>query len=448
MLKAGLPFHRAIASGRGTAKGALRSALGRALKRTVLGGAPTLERAVEDEIAALPEGQQWVSSALRDYMLSTCESDEQDKEELLDKAFGSALESCRQAMKEAVSGLRVPVSAIFAMGIVLPIVVATMVPLWGMTHMESLASGLHAADAAAAGGLPSFLLAAPILAFPAICLLSALYLLSGREFVSKRLARATETKLLASFAAIGGATVSLAVLGIEIPLVAFVLVIIAAGCLMQRFFMSGADCCDESDLFERPSVLNAISSMLSSGEHFVRAAAKAAPESKETRRIFWSSVLPSADGHEEGHRLDQEMVGLITEATKKDPGLAAQILRQVARHLNELSTIEAEVKFELRPIAQSVLIATILLSPFVLGIAGGFGSLGAAAGGDPQRPSGIENMFAAFIAEMVTVGIWLVGCIDPGRGSFQAISERPAAALALSMAIFLATFWFSGAMFG
>jgi hypothetical protein len=452
MLKARLPFHRAIASARGIARGRMHEALDGALKRTLLGGTPSLERALEDELRRLPRGLGWISSSLREFMLCNSEPEDGQKDEHLDRAFGSALESCRQALRETVSGLRVPVSAIFALGIVLPIVIATMVPLWGMASSEALTHDLGSAVEAEAGGLegggPSYLLAVPILAFPALCLLSALFMLRGKEFVSNNAPKGSEIKILAFFGALAVMTLLLLfLLDLDIPPVVFAISILPCAYLVNRGLRADEGAAVHESVYSSPSVLNEISAMLGSGEHLVRAVARASPGSKEAADAFWLYATPGARGRRSDTRFDDEMILLISESSKRDPRLAANVLRQVSRHLSDLSAIEAEVRFELKPIAQSVLVATIVLAPFVLGIAGGFGSLGSLAEEGSVSPSGLADLFIAFVAEMAIVGLWLVKRINPGDGSLGAVTRRPNMALAVSMAMFLSSLWVSAAMF-
>ena len=454
MLRAGFPFHRAVASAMGMAGGRLRRALDQALRGVLLGGSPSLEKALEDEVRPFPRDAQWVAGTLREYMLCDSEPETEQRGEHLDRAFDSALESCRQALKEKVSGLRVPVSAIFALGIVLPIVIATMVPLWGMVGSDALTREFHGGaygsgvEGAEAGAGASYLMATPVLAFPAACLLASLHILRSKEFVSNAASKASVALIAAFFCAMGTLTfILLFVLHLDPPAPLFAAAVIPFIYLLDRRLRDDERTAKEESIYARPSVLNGISAMLGAGEHLVRAVAKASPNSKEASKIFWFYALPRA-GIPQGNRgFDDEMVALISEATKRDPRLAATVLRQVSRHLNDLATIEAEVRFELKPIAQSILVTTVLLAPFVLGIAAGFGALSSLAGDGGVSPSCLADLFVSFIAEMVVVGLWLVRRINTGGGPGNKIMEQPAIAAALSLGIFLSSLWLSTAMF-
>jgi len=348
----------------------------------------------------------------------------------------------------------VPVSAIFALGIVLPIVIATMVPLWGMAYSDALTrefyggtGGPEAGDYET-GAAPALLLAAPILAFPAACLLASLRLLRRKEFVSNAASKASVALIIVFFCSIGASTfIALFVLHLDLPAPLFAGAIVLFIYLLDRRLREDERVAKEESIYARPSVLNAISAMLGSGEHLVRAVARAAPHSKEASDVFWFYALPRAEGAPQDRGFDDETIALISESAKRDPRLAATVLRQVSRHLNDLATIEAEVRFELKPMAQSIIVTTVLLAPFVLGIAAGFGALSSLAGDGGFSPSCLADLFVAFIAEMVIVGFWLVRRINPGDGQGYRIMERPALAAALSLGIFLSSLWLSAAMF-
>jgi len=448
MLKAGLPFHRALASSRGIAKGAHRRLIDRAFRRTLLGDCPSIEKAIERETEGLPKELVWIGRTLREYMLCSSEMERARREEMLDRAFSSALDSCRHSLRESVSGLRVPVSTIFALGIVLPIVLATMLPLWGAAYSDGLAQGLElAAGGGEEGGsglaAPLYALAAPILLFPALCLIASTRVLFDEELAPDRGAGGNSSRILSFFALLGASSFFvLFVLELEVDPFAFLALTIPASMLAARFLEAGGHCGKEDSMYDHPSELNAISARLLSGEHFVRAVAVASEDRSEKRRMFWQAMGPAASECGEAGGFNGEMVNLISEAAKSDSGLAAQILRQVARHLNDLGTVRSEIRFELRPIAQSVMVATVFLSPFVLGIAAGFGSIGADSEGAP-----VEDLFIVFIVEMVIAGLWLVRRMGAGEGMLGRIAQRPYLAIGISGLAFLASWSFSRAMF-
>lgn len=454
MLKAGIPFHKALASSRMIAEGALRESLDGAFRNALLGRCPSIARAIEDEIGRFPPAIHWVARTIREFMLCSAEPDDPRKEELLDRSFTAALDSCRQSIRESISGLRVPVSAIFALGIVLPIVIATMIPLWGMAYTDTLRNDFYGhdvdvqSDPGHAGGMSDYMSAAPILMFPMLCLLITDHVLSDKEFISGRSMRSSMLRIVTIDAAIGAATLLILLLiGRMASIWAFIGIGILSMALASRFLAKESESMRLESIYSRPSVLNSISSRLNSGEHFVRAVALSSGNSKEGRRIFWSAMRGEAARPGEERPFGDEMVHLISEASRKDCGLAAQILRQVSRHLNELASIEAEARFELKPIAQSVLVATIFLSPFVLGIAAGFGSLGSLAHPGTDSSYIIEGLFVAFIAEMVVAGLWIIKRISPGERTFKGMTDRPLLAFGISMAIFLLSWSFSKAMF-
>jgi len=441
MLKANLPYHEALASSREIAKGPHRRLIDRIFRGTLLGNYPSLERALETETEGLPREVVWIGRTLREYLICGSEPSQARREEMLDRAFSSALDSCRHSMKEATSGLRVPVSTIFALGIVLPIVLATMLPLWGAAYSDGLAQEFRVgADPDAGIGFPSLALATPILVFPGLCLIASARVLSKGEFAPCRGDNREIALILAFFGVAGAATfVILFVLGLDVDILFFIAAAIPAAMLAGRLLAPEDAGGGEDSMYDHPSELNSISARLMSGEHFVRAVAMAAEDRSEKRRIFWQAMsAPEAEPADPG--FDGEMAWLLSETAKSDSSLAAHMLRQMARHLNDLGLVRAEMSFDLRPIAQSVLVATVFLSPFVLGIAAGFGYI------SQDAASPVGNLFVVFIAEMVISGIWLIKGMGVGEGFLGKIAGRPSLALGIAGLAFLLSLSFSRAM--
>lgn len=442
MLKANLPYHSALASSRGIAKGAHRRLVDRVFRGTLLGTYSSLGRAIEAEAEELPRELAWVGRTLKEYMICGSEPEQSRKEEMLDRAFSTALDSCRQSMKESVSGLKVPVSTIFALGIVLPIVLATMLPLWGAAYADGFTQEFSSAgaDGPTSAAFPDYALAAPILLFPALCLIASAHVLSKGEFAPYRGGSRQILLLLAFFGIMGASAFAVlfaARLDIDTPI--FAAAAVPASMLAGKALDIGKEV-EEDSMYDHPSELNSIPSRLMSGEHFVRAVAMASEDRSEKRAIFWRAI-GTASSQEAEHGFDEGMLGLISETAKSDSCLAAQMLRQVARHLNDLGLVRMEMRFDLRPIAQSVLVATVFLSPFVLGIAAGFDSIGM------TTASPVGNLFVVFVAEMVIAGLWLVRRMGVGEGPLGKMAGRPYVALAASGLVFLLSQWFSQAMF-
>ena len=446
MLKAGMPYHRALSDSRAIAEGGQRKLIDRILCGALMGKYGSLEQAIDAETDSLPKELLWFGRTLREYTLAGSEGGRASREEMLDRAFSSALDSCRQSLREAASGLRVPVSMIFALGIVLPIILATMIPLWGSAYTDGVSSGYAGAwseiQAPEGPEMSMAVLSIPTLLFPVICLLASSRILGKGDLASECNMRSA-TGIMVFLVAMGVSTfVAIFLIGVDIEPFIFLLIAAPVAMLAGSCLLTAGDIGPAKDRYERPSMLNAISARLSSGEHFVRALIAASDDREEKRRAFWDAM---AGGNDDGEALGFKTIGLIARTARSDSCLAADMLRQVARHLNDLGAIRDETRFELRPIAQSVLVATVLLSPFVLGIAAGFDSIGSLAGGAGHHS--IENLFVVFSAEMALVGLWLIKRLSLGDGLLGRITARPYVAIGLSAAMFALSLSFSRGIF-
>ena len=448
-LKADMPFQKAVALARSVSRGAVRKALDAALKRTLLGRTPTLDRTVEDELNRTIGRENWISSSIHDDLIALSEPDIDTRGILLDRSFDFALDSCRSSVKETASGLRVPISTVFALGIVLPIIIATILPLWGMISTDILSSGSGNGLASIvpekdSRSISLLLSASSILFFPIFCVYATEKLLKKKLKIEELAEAKSQRKLIFILCAITIGAFIFLLLGSPVPAWVFGLACIVFLTILGLLDRAGR-VMEKEHMFTNPTVLSMISSRLISGDHFVRATTFSAGGSKEARKIFWHAMFLAESGSTVEGRFEDETSRLISEASDKDPHLAAKMLRQMARHLCEMASIEREMRMELKPLSQSVLVATVFLSPFVLGIVSGFGSIGLLSNSDSQ--SFFDLIFIAFIIEMTVTGIWLIKYINPGGPSLPSIFTKSHYAVAISYAIFVISAQISTVMF-
>lgn len=454
MLKAGLPFHRAMISARCFAKGTFIQFMDRALRKTVLGGSSSLEQAIEEESKALPLKLKWASRALKEFITAAEEPNDQTKETILDRIFSTALNSCRQSLKESLGGLRIPVTTIFALGIVLPIVIATMLPLWNLVSPGGLSQEFSVApdlleNSNSETSLVFNFATISILLFPFICVYCTHYLLRNRVSISS-LDIPYLTHHIVIFFALFGGFFFLIVHLLELRISFWILVLVAL------FFVVIIDlrwkrCSSRSSInaesLNNSSAFNLISYRLTIGEHFARAAALTNRESSDAKDFLWASMQPRIVSKNDNRPQGAEMLSLISEASDKNPQLAAQMLRHLARHFNDLSSIEFESRIELKPITQSVSAATIFLSPFVLGLLSGFDYLGLFAADQNQSFQMLESLFLVFIVEMSIVGLWFNEYIGFSKDFNKKNIMKLSIAVAISIIVFLISRSFSTALF-
>lgn len=431
-------------------KGEIRKLLEQALRKAALGSAKSLVETLEESSRNLPKRSEWASQPLIDLLRAESEPDTEQKHSLIEKAHESALRACRYSIRDDASSLRVPFSTIFAMGIVLPIIVATILPLWGMVSVEDigtrnalLVNDMHAIET---GTQPNIIALAGwliILAFPALCILAANRLIMNREIISSIEMSVLANRLLIAFIFLitialltvsffDGSTAFLLIMGAMIFLCVLTHRLLPAKSMKQQI----------ADYSHSPSALGSICGRLSQGEHIVRAILLSIKNTGSNMKLLGAALIGEVKPDE--HFIS---IRLIEEAASRDPRIAAKIFRQFSSHLSELDGIEREMRSELRPIAQSALVATMVLCPFVLGIVAGFNSFGISTNKNMAEEFEIKTVFAIFVMEMALAGYWLTTVLSPDRKELPKWLFDSRIMTFLSMIVFLGSVGFSETVF-
>ncbi|MEM2839352.1 MAG: hypothetical protein QXE18_04605 [Thermoplasmata archaeon] len=447
-LQADMPLAESVIISWQNSKGAIRRILDRSLRRAAMGGAVSLEESIEQDARNLPKGAEWASDALIEFLKSADEADRNQKRTSIEKAHENSLASCRQAIRDDTSSLRVPFNTIFAMGIVLPIIVATILPLWGMVSID-ISGWEHGARVERAVGFGqssidtvTLIGGLSILMFPIVCIISTGRLIGNRELISNEMLIRNARRLLFSFIFLGALAL---VIMLSSPgslgflLVTGILVIIVI--LANRLLLEAGSAEIAGDNLCSPFALNSICGRLSQGDHFVRAVLLSVRNSRLGRALFMNTLAKNDRG------CDLGAYHLIQEASERDPRIAAKVFRQFSSHLSELGRIENEMRNDLRPIAQSAMVATLVLCPFVLGIVAGFNSFGYLSEKESDGDMQIRVAFMVFVIEMSLTGYWLTKCLSPDGKGIPKMLFDPRACAFISMTVFLASVGMSEIIF-
>ena len=429
-------------------KGTIRRILEHSLRRAAMGGAKSLEESLEQDARNMSKRIGWASEALIGFLRSADETDSNQRRALIEKAHENSLASCRQAIKDDTSSLRVPFSTIFAMGIVLPIIIATILPLWGMVSIDSSGWGYSTQGERAIGleqsstDAVTLIGGLAILTFPIVCIIATDRLIMNRELISNPMLIRNAVRLLFAFISLGAFALIIMLLpggSLSFLLVLGILLIVAL--LANRLIFVAESAETAQDQLYGSSALNSICGRLSQGDHFVRALLLSVRNSRLGRELLGNALVKS------DRERDLGAFQLVEEASERDPRIAAKVFRQFSSHLSELGRIENEMRNDLRPIAQSAMVATIVLCPFVLGIVAGFNSFGYVSDKDDDGGMRIRVAFMVFITDMALTGCWLTACLSPdGRGIPRRLSD-PRAWAFISTMIFLASLGLSEMIF-
>lgn len=445
MQKANMSIYKSIIAARVFVKGPFRAFIDSAIRGVILGMTSSIDKAIRQEKRKLPIELDWASSALEEIILAAEEPDEKSREIILNRAFSSALISYQHYIRESLCSLRIPITTIFAMGIVLPIILATMLPMWNLTSPEFATSefsepvSVIEGNAISAMSSISNIVNAIILLFPILCILFTRLLLGNRASILgiRDPSFSLRTILLfLSFLSAGFFFLSY-IFGLKLSFWGLGIIMIICGYGLD-FLLSNKISTRENhkDLIHDYYRLSIMSSRMTMGEHFVRAYALTDSQSEMTKKIMWNSLQPRILADPSAIEADKEMILLISEAAEKDSQLASQMIRQLAGHMNQLLNMQMESRMDLKPISQSIAVATLFLSPFVLGLVSGFDAIGLFFNGSQESYQPLGNLFLVFNFEMTIAGLYINDNIGLKKMSKIDI-HRPISAIAISSLIFI-----------
>ncbi|MFQ5909833.1 MAG: hypothetical protein ACE5IJ_03825 [Thermoplasmata archaeon] len=294
----------------------------------------------------------------------------------------------RRKLRGFLSSLRAPINVVFALGIVLPVMIASILPMSSLAITDSM--NLSSDRTVPGNGLHPGLIAVMLdVIFPLAMFLYCREVLSRRPFFSLSAHPLTLSDLSGPLFACalalpiflagtllwnhyGNPHVSLAVL-------ALTSVAIAVSLLLVRHKSEGGS---QKLREEFPEAAEYVGNFLLAGEPLETALFKTAAkmEGTETARRFMDSLfLLSMGASDIGQILVRDLMTrgeldvaaslrMIVDIAQKDSVLAGEIAKRISSNLREMSRIEKDARDEIRPIVQTVNHTTTFFSPLVLGV--------------------------------------------------------------------------------
>lgn len=96
---------------------------------------PDMRSSVNSMLSSLPEGASSYAMAVRLMLSASDAKDTSERGRLMDEARGIALDGLRQTGKDYSSGLNAPCMAIFSIGIMIPMVLMSVLPMLGVSGL-------------------------------------------------------------------------------------------------------------------------------------------------------------------------------------------------------------------------------------------------------------------------------------------------------------------------
>ncbi len=429
----------------------------------------TTEEALISYADELRETNEELASAMYSILSAVKDREREKARSGLRQACDTVLTGTRQRVEGFAASLGTPATVLFSLGILLPMIIGSMLPMLSMGGFDM---GVQEQQAAEGSWIPTLVLSILLmnLAFPLAAFAYASSILSRRPGIHTVSEPAKEGRASATImaAVIIGASALLAFItgrylefwGLEWSVAALLLL---SGLVVGiRHALtpgkSPTDVRKVEKLEEQiPDMLFQLGSRLGEGQALERAIEDAAETLSGTEiGNFLVSILArmrrggnslgdvlfSDDGIVAVHpsRKLRAALRLAVEAAGKDPETAAGMLITMSNHMRELASSDREMRIKLRSTVDSMKNTAILFGPVIMGVTVGlYGLLSetfSGMNGSAAMPTPYFIMIIG-IYLMATVATIMYFCsgIERGRGHWK---RDVATALPLSAMIFCA----------
>ncbi|MDH3364794.1 MAG: hypothetical protein OEM29_02145 [Thermoplasmata archaeon] len=363
--------------------------------------------------------------AVRAMITASCEATEAGRRRALDRANDALVTGAKCRIEEYTLSLSVPSMILFGIGILLPMMVGSFLPMlswdiWTVDSMQAPPSEVHS------GGIALQTVVLMNIVFPAVALLVALDAVSKHpmarpvhgdpRYNHSRLA--AEACAALSFSLAGLAASHLLLDG-PVEYVLCVLSVVVPASLLLTVHGSGTAPQGDRDERERiEDLLFSAGARLVDGEN-LEIAMHGARIDRNSHDLLRQTG--NATHVQEGCRRaydewsnEERALGVVTEAASKDESQAGILAMDLAGYVREVAELEAVLKRRLKPTLSMMRLTTHALAPIMLGVThtiyGSLTSIGGGASG--LSPGALFAILAAFLVEInivVAYFAWGIG---------------------------------------
>ena len=417
------------------------------------------------EEALMTLGQKWsrfsgdLKASLNAMVTASREATEEGRRRALDRANNAMISGAKRRIEEYALSLSMPSMLIFGLGILLPLMVGSFMPMlsWNIWSIDGLG---QVSDDQKNGQTSVQTVFVMNILFPSIAALVAVNAVEKHPFIARagarpRIAGRAYAGLGASIAfGIGCAALG----GRLLPGLAgslwmlFSLVLPAAAWLLLLGKRSRNDRARQETGYE--DILFRTGASMLEGENFEYSLHRACSDlafggSPSVRRLSLNNtmvgvdrVLSEGDNHGFGVMNALEGIRITKQAAAKDELAAGMLAMDLAAYLKDLRDIESALRNRLRPTLSMMKTTALVLAPVVLGVTYAiYLSLGAMIGGQGQasaEASGFFLILGVFLAEMNAIVVYFMQGIE-GENAPGAMAFALGAYLLASEATFAAT---------
>jgi hypothetical protein len=440
--------------------GEFASELKSALWNVVMGRYESFEEALH------AVGDRWsrysseLKTALNAMVTASREATEAGRRRALDRANQAIVAGARMRIEQYALSLSTPSMVMFGIGILLPLMVGSLLPMlsWDLWSLDAAAAGALESDAASTTVQTVLLMN---VAFPAIAVAIAhdavsRHPLGAAEGAGRQIAHACVAALAvgaSGFVLAWLLTPHLALGDRWTPPAIVASAVFPAALLLVRFGGRLPSSDASSSRREAEDLLFRMGARMVDGENFESALRASGSGGRNAgsglaRRLCFKAALGNmtfedalkeeapqgpADG---GH----EALRVVREAASKDEAAAGSLAMDLTAYLKDLSDLELTMRNRLRPIMSMMRLTAHAMAPLVLGITCViFDSLTSIAADSDSGAGGawLLVVLGVFLAEINAVVVYFVWGISE-RGGVRALARGMGSCIMVSEFVFLA----------
>ena len=375
----------------------------------------------------------------------------------LDRARATVYDGARRRLQDYAASLRGPTSALFALGVLLPLIVGSMLPLLSLGTFSP--TGLDVVTPSPPNPVPWIFLLD--VAFPAVTFLFAHHVSARRPGLAASSGRGAKRPLVA-------------IAAVPVPILLAVFVPIRFGAVLAiggtvglvglAVHLATRDARTESLRMaelekEFPDALFQLGSRLGEGRGLEDAFLAVAVGLERTEagalfgriarslRIGGGTVEDALFGprgalRDVPSRVVRATLRMAVDLAAKDPGTAGKAILEMSDHLRDLQGVARDLRAELRPTIDAMRATAIVFAPVVLGVTGAlYTLLSEAFAGFASLPMPAATFHLALGVYLVltTVGILHFATRIEMGGGWVALGASVARALPIGYGVYAAT---------
>ena len=395
------------------------------------------------EEALLRLGNKWsrlgddLKTSLNSLVISSREATQDGRRRALDRANQAMIAGGKRRIEEYAMSLSTPSMLIFGLGILLPLMVGSFLPMlsWNLWSMDSISAdeGLRAENRTT----PQMVFVMNLL-FPAVAYLVAIGAVSNHPLEQERGPTRRSRTGLASWSVVlivSGSLCATVWITLDDSVLRSVLLLFSAVGPSSAWLLMSARSVDKTDqnmAGDLEDVLFRTGARMLEGENFESSFHGAAKELSRGRsnaaRVLSLRNILAANGQEDepflkgasfGVRNAAQGLRITRQAAAKDETAAGTLAMDLASYLKDLRDLEGNLRNRIRPTISMMKTTALVLAPVVLGVTYAiYLSLASMLGGQggAANASTFFLVLGVFLAQMDAVVAYFVWGIEGKRG--------------------------------